>query len=559
METPRSQEPTLQSLDVEASDAAESEQTEEPEPPAGKRGGRAIDLSGLGPEPTEDEVREALRKSGAPVTDAAVRQALSVIKGTRGGAGSTALALPTDATEADVRQAMKDAGIEVTDERVAATMATLQAASPPEPLDLEAGKGIHLLELEPGENGKHQWFVPATIEGREAKLLLDSGAELTALATEALADLGLSGDLTGGESRGIDKAADTRNVPLKSFVIGEASAEDVRLRATSLHSNEAIAGLLGIDFLRDQHAVIDLRNHRMLYRDEGKVDVGRLPDIADLGKVALKLESGRLMLEATLDGEPVRLLLDTGASVTLLDRRYVEATGTRIVGSTNMLRGVGGVAEKQGGVATFGTLEIGPATVKELPVIVQSLAGLQQPGKLEFDGILGADVLFALRPVIDFGDESMRVASGEVDMRLASTIGGLLLGSDQALARAVKDGSFVGIGKIVQCALYKKGQERPGTPVGHRALDVTFEIEHVSRGDAGLLGKTVVLHYYLPEYPYLNEDIAGSIRRKARRILVGLPDKEDSRLVFDEAVWTAGAIAIDQIERIMEAGDDPGK
>lgn len=86
------------------------------------------------------------------------------------------------------------------------------------------------------------------------------------------------------------------------------------------------------------------------------------------------------------DGGNVSLLIDTGASMTVIARRHLEALGYSITGPTAYFSTAGGVVE--GPVITLSRLSLGAADVRQLPV---GVLPVDFPG--DIDGLLGMNFL----------------------------------------------------------------------------------------------------------------------------------------------------------------------
>jgi clan AA aspartic protease (TIGR02281 family) len=114
-----------------------------------------------------------------------------------------------------------------------------------------------------------------------------------------------------------------------------------------------------------------------------------------------------LLVDVTLDGHPARLVLDTGATATVLTRRTAEAAGLSI-DDENRRR-----ASTANGVAEFspalvGTLAIGDRAVRELTV-----ATCDACDAIGADGLLGVDVLRALQVRVDLPTRTAHFADCE--------------------------------------------------------------------------------------------------------------------------------------------------
>ena len=101
---------------------------------------------------------------------------------------------------------------------------------------------------------------------------------------------------------------------------------------------------------------------------------------------------GRPLIDAEINGDPVRLIVDTGAETTLLTMPAAQRLGVADSGSPIRLVGVGG--EGKGSATIARSLAVGELVLQDVPVVVDN-DGAAGGTALErvADGILGLDVL----------------------------------------------------------------------------------------------------------------------------------------------------------------------
>jgi predicted aspartyl protease len=105
--------------------------------------------------------------------------------------------------------------------------------------------------------------------------------------------------------------------------------------------------------------------------------------------------TGAVVLPVQLNGRgPFRFLLDTGSTRSSVSARTAEAIRAPVVARTVMGSAAG---SREVPVARVDTLDVGPVTVRDLLASVVELDGL-----VDVDGVIGQDVLAALRFTIDF-------------------------------------------------------------------------------------------------------------------------------------------------------------
>jgi len=124
-----------------------------------------------------------------------------------------------------------------------------------------------------------------------------------------------------------------------------------------------------------------------------------------------RLATGHFAVEGTAGSVPFDLIIDTGASHTLIDQqraaRFDLLTEDRGASAT----GVGGTVNQRIGTGRLGNVVIGPVRFDSLSVRVLDLSHvngvLRNMGSRPVDGIIGADLLTAQHAVIDYGGLSV--------------------------------------------------------------------------------------------------------------------------------------------------------
>ncbi len=247
-------------------------------------------------------------------------------------------------------------------------------------------------------------LVEVAIDGQPARMALDTGAQRSVLSTQAVARLRLALDeVAGTPLRGIGGIEHRRNALPRSVAIGglplvrRSPARDISLAVGTLHGG--LDGLLGRDFLAAFDLVLDMPDRSLaLYEIQGCSGAFLPPPYVRLrGEAPL---DAALVLEAELDGVPLRAQLDTGAG-----RSTVTAPGMIRLGLTSeriaddqvtMLRGFGPnmVAAR---LRRFARLRVGPATL-DAPLL--ALVPVRLPPYPDL--LLGTDFLAGRRLWISF-------------------------------------------------------------------------------------------------------------------------------------------------------------
>ncbi len=160
-------------------------------------------------------------------------------------------------------------------------------------------------------------LVTADINGRPASLVLDTGSDTTVLNRAAAERLGVSWDgrapVTLGGAGGKARAFAT-TVPILS--LGEATIPKVRVLVAQTPA-PPIDGVLGTNVLIGFELDLDVPNRRLVLYRARPCPAALPPWTAPFTRLPVQQQgSGHLFVPGELDGQPVRGMLDTGASNT---------------------------------------------------------------------------------------------------------------------------------------------------------------------------------------------------------------------------------------------------
>ena len=118
-----------------------------------------------------------------------------------------------------------------------------------------------------------------------------------------------------------------------------------------------------------------------------------------------------VIIEARMEGRPVRLMVDTGFSLTFVTADFARTSGMTVTDEIIRMSDSND-ADSEGRLARLSTLELGGLTVRNLPVVsspprlLRKLAG-------PIDGVLGWDVLRDLVVTWDFPARRMHLRPSE--------------------------------------------------------------------------------------------------------------------------------------------------
>ena len=270
---------------------------------------------------------------------------------------------------------------------------------------LEAGLGVLL--------------VPATLDGKPARLVLDTGAERTALSARTVRTLGLPRDpWVSSLVRGVGGVEWEANALLRSFEVG---GTPMRRRGVNTALSLAVApmpwldaagdpaaGLLGGDYLSAFDLDLDAGQGALSFHAVRGCAGGAAPSISwaipHVAVQALRPRPYVLLVPVQVDGVTLAAQLDTGASTSLITRRGAARMG---LASQNPAGAAHGIGRQPIGLAwhRVGELRFGPISLRGLTVAVGAPAG-----GYPFDMLLGLDALRSARLWISYATNQVLVA-----------------------------------------------------------------------------------------------------------------------------------------------------
>ncbi|QND87287.1 Uncharacterized protein ChrSV_5069 [Chromobacterium vaccinii] len=259
--------------------------------------------------------------------------------------------------------------------------------------------------------------VQARLNGVDGRFLLDSGASMTCVDRKQAARFGLENEGTTRASHGsagtteIKRAADK---PLEWG--GRLAADKLAVYLTDFDAiNQGLAeegiaavdGVIGMDVLAGQHAVLDYGQQQLRVRNDAKPAAAfdRLP-LTSLG-------GEQLMVEGVVNGVKGRFIIDTAADGTFVtDDAHAAKFHLARQAGTDQVHGVGGSVESH--FYLLDSLQLGPRfTLRQQKVMTMDLAGvnasLKAKGLEEVDGLLGANVLNQGEAVFNIGQQVLQL------------------------------------------------------------------------------------------------------------------------------------------------------
>jgi predicted aspartyl protease len=266
--------------------------------------------------------------------------------------------------------------------------------------------------------------VDGRVNGKEVKLIVDTGAPTTRLDRERVANAALIWDGHYYDQLQGDRTAQVDAIVLGAFSVGPLMVREFSLGASNRvgksRGEEPDDGLLGADVLGSCGAIIDYGSEYMflIHGDgrRGKAPVASLPNslvfslqdsLEKLGYTRVKLKRSftrYITVDGRVNGREAKLIVDTGAPITHLDRERVADSELRWDGHYNDLENLRVVR-----TAHVDELEIGAFSVGRVRVGEHSLGDVNRVRRSRLDppvdGLLGAEVLGSCGAIIDYKSE----------------------------------------------------------------------------------------------------------------------------------------------------------
>jgi predicted aspartyl protease len=261
----------------------------------------------------------------------------------------------------------------------------------------------------------NQVVVQGAINGQPVGVQLDTGAVKSFIWRSAAARLRLARDSSKSyRSFGIGGESEADAAYVDELRIGEALNKDLRIAVVqgAMDRQDNIALLLGVDFLQNFEIEFDLLHNAVRLYQARDCDGVRLAYWGDAGE--LPMESNvRPVMTVKINGEPIRALLDSGASRSILAdldaRRLGFTPETPGVVPGGCISGIG-AKRMDTWIGQFRSFEVGNEMINDPKMYFADLwrdnryarTGSHLPQRIAGlpDMLLGADFLRAHRVLV---------------------------------------------------------------------------------------------------------------------------------------------------------------
>ncbi|HEY1582380.1 MAG TPA: aspartyl protease family protein [Chthoniobacterales bacterium] len=262
---------------------------------------------------------------------------------------------------------------------------------------------------------QNTYRVPINANGKVGDLTIDTGAGSTIIYKAGVKKFSLIPTETSEQVHGVfGKGKEKVSiVTIHQLAMGNLTLMNVKAGVISDAASGGLYrpfglsdGLLGLREMLKYGMVLDLNNHLILAHPGGPmrgISDGIRSILTKQGytPVSLSIVEGHLRVPAVINGTPTRLILDTGAFLTVIDRNF--ARRARIGGYDTGIVAQGlGTHGRAIGYSQFDELKVGDFTIKNASVTVSDLDSAITGGQEQAAGLLGADYLGKHGAIFDF-------------------------------------------------------------------------------------------------------------------------------------------------------------
>lgn len=287
------------------------------------------------------------------------------------------------------------------------------ATAAPNLTSLTRQLGYQPIELR--RSGENRLYLFGKLDRRKASVLVDTGWSYTTINTNAANQLASRPDLKLPPDDPFSSASQQTQVAvINSLRLGRVVFTNQPALVESLVFNGRRApfeAVVGCDFLIRNFAVIDCANRRLYTRAAPSWPERQQALESHLrqdGFVSLDLKRTRplaLTGPARLNGEPVELLVDTGAVWSCLDAAVATRLGLKLLPSPRQIIGAGATGKRAFAVTKVVSFELAGLPLGSLNFAALPLEdwGLAAPGAAlaGVGGILGGPELAAYDAILD--------------------------------------------------------------------------------------------------------------------------------------------------------------
>ena len=248
------------------------------------------------------------------------------------------------------------------------------------------------------------------INGRPARLLVDTGSNQTMLNADAAESFGVRPSQRGFHNiRSTQINGEVLPVGFAQSLTADGmnlggSPVTLRRAISSGNRNADVDGLLGLNILYRHKAVINCRTKLVFFKiDQARqINLGAVAASENFTRVPLRREeNGALTVPCSIQGQPAHMLVDTGSFLTTFNEGFLKALGLALNPTRVSAHFSSGVTRRMS-AAAINDLKIGDFRVPQKKFGVTALPHftLHQAGTT-ISGILGIETLYNCHAILD--------------------------------------------------------------------------------------------------------------------------------------------------------------
>ncbi len=256
----------------------------------------------------------------------------------------------------------------------------------------------------------NKMILSVRINGQPANLLVDTGSNHIMLDADAATSFGVKPSQRGPQYIQFSKI-NGQELPLgfaQSLTAGNMSFGSILVTLRNSSQSDVgkthVDGVLGLDLLTRHKAVINCRTKLIFFKMDQtrQVDLSSVTSAEKFTKIHLRREqNGALTVPCSIHGQSARLLVDTGAFITIFHEASLRAAGIPVEATRVSAHFTGGTARKIS-AGQIDDLKIGDFKTPPAKFGVTALPNFTlQQGSAKITGILGMDKLYDCHGIID--------------------------------------------------------------------------------------------------------------------------------------------------------------
>jgi predicted aspartyl protease len=406
------------------------------------------------------------------------------------------------------------------------------------------------------DKSKNYLLLPVMIDGRQECFLLDTGAGKTSFTLESAKRLKLKLTSTKRSAQGVGGHSLNYTAKVKNFSLGgqwsfPALTLDVAhipaLNVKYNYNGIAPVGILGTDILQNIKAIIDFNAGYLFIPRKGSSAIPETLKKSGYEKENFVGWSSFFtpVVQVSLGKKKALMLFDTGAKSTVIDSTLAKEVKLKRFTASSTVSGLGGEAKSE--YLYIPTMKfIGSEVTKKAAIMMDLSALSQRYENQRFMGIVGADLMFPTKMIIDYGNQCIFTKKGVFKANDLGIPGPL----SKNLLKVVEKSPTILLGSVHSIIINEETiQNAEGKKM--RAVTLVFNIKEVLRGK-GFTPKKESFTVYIPEEKNMDIKFKSSIYVSSQKILILPKDYQKVKLIMDRVFIKSSSVRDAHLKLILK-------